>query len=518
MTESNWVVFRVDSSNIIGTGHVIRCLTLADKIREHGLDSVFVCRDHPGNVSRVIQEKGFELELLPGINLENKTNGGNKNLSVDDYSTDAQETLQVIKGRSGLASWVIVDHYNFDREWETKAAESAIGLMVIDDLANRIHECDILLDQNLAALSRGRYADLVPRYCELLLGPKYALLQNQYGLLRKATSRLRRPVRKILVSLGGSDPYNLTGTVANLILEGCPEIQLDLVVGPAFAHGDSIKREFSKNPFVIIHEGLTTLAPLMAETDLMVGTGGTSSWERLALAVPSITLVVADNQWENGEWLEKLNLAKVIDCTKELDPTKFRDSLNAILNGTESLETISEVDGQGAERVARSLLIRGVKARKATSNDAKLLFEWANELGVRSASLNQDPIQWEAHEKWLTAKLENEEECYFLIVENLDGKPVGTVRFDGNHGDWKVNYSISKEWRGKGLGSKVLRVAIHHLLVERKCRSISAVVKTDNFSSLRVFEKLGFSNEISGDNGTVLFKFFPIEMKGIKRV
>jgi UDP-2,4-diacetamido-2,4,6-trideoxy-beta-L-altropyranose hydrolase len=507
VTESNWFVFRVDSSNIIGTGHVIRCLTLAEKLREFGFGSVFVCKDQPGNISNLIKEKGFELEILPELN--SKKPLGNEKPSVENYLSDAEKTLQVIKGKVGLASWLIVDHYNFGQEWEIKVAEVANGVMVIDDLANRKHRCDILLDQNLAALSPGRYENLIPSYCKQLLGPKYALLQSHYGPLRKATSRLRKPVGKILVSLGGSDPDNLTRTVANLILECITEVQLDLVVGPAFAHSDSIRREFSKNPFVIIHEGLTTLAPLMAETDLMVGTGGTSSWERLALSVPSVTLVVADNQRENGEWLEKLKLAKVIDCIKKFDPTMFRDALNAILNGTESLETISEVDGNGAERVARSLLIKGVKARKATSYDAKLLFEWANELGVRSASLNQDPIQWEAHENWLTEKLENEKECYFLIVENLEGKPVGTVRFDGNHGNWKVNFSISKEWRGKGLGSKVLRVAIHHLLIERKCKTIIAIVKNDNFASLRVFEKLGFSNEVSGDNQLVFFKFIP---------
>lgn len=515
MTESNRFVFRVDSSNIIGTGHVIRCLTLAEKLREFGFGSVFVCRDQPGNISNLIKEKGFELELLPGFHSKKLLGYGKP--SVEDYLSDAEETLQVIKGRAGLSSWLIVDHYIFGQEWEIKVAEVANSLMVIDDLANRKHQCDILLDQNLAALSRGRYENLVPPYCRQLLGPKYALLQSHYGELRKAKTRIRKPVRKILVSLGGSDPDNLTSTVANLILGCFPEVQLDLVVGPAFAHGDSIKREFSKDHFVIIHKGLTTLAPLMNETDLMVGTGGTSSWERLALSVPSVTLVVADNQRENGEWLEKLKLAKVIDCIKKFDPTKFRDALNGILNGTESLETMSEVDGNGAERVAKSLLINGVRARKATSYDAKLLFEWANELGVRSASLNQDPIQWEAHEKWLTTKLENEEKCYFLIVENLNGKPIGTVRFDGNHGNWKVNYSISKEWRGKGLGSKVLRVAIHHLLVDRKCESIMAVVKKDNFASLRVFEKLGFSNEVSGENQTVFLKFIPKNPR-IKRV
>lgn len=147
MTESNWFVFRVDSSNIIGTGHVIRCLTLAEKLREFGFGSVFVCKDQPGNISNLIKEKGFELEILPELN--SKKPLGNEKPSVENYLSDAEKTLQVIKGKVGLASWLIVDHYNFGQEWEIKVAEVANGVMVIDDLANRKHRCDILKDRKI---------------------------------------------------------------------------------------------------------------------------------------------------------------------------------------------------------------------------------------------------------------------------------------------------------------------------------------------------------------------------------
>lgn len=165
-------VFRTDASLDIGTGHVMRCLALAQALRARGATCQFVCRDSPGNLITMVRERGFTVAPLP------QSAGGDAGSCDSDWMRDAEQTVAALRGHT--AQWMIVDHYALDARWERVVRPVCRQLMVIDDLANRPHECEILLDQNLHSQAEPRYRALTPASCKHLLGPVHALLSSAF--------------------------------------------------------------------------------------------------------------------------------------------------------------------------------------------------------------------------------------------------------------------------------------------------------------------------------------------------
>jgi len=315
------VIFRADVSVEIGTGHLARCATLADALLGDGDDVGFVVAGDEGIVSKWFTGRRYKI-----IRKEEQ------------------------------ADWIVVDHYRLAAEWESKARETAARVMAIDDLADRPHDCDLLLDQNFRAPQDNPYVALVPRHARLLLGPKYALLGAEFAARRRPRDG---SVRRILVSYGGTDRTNETAKALRAVeLLGRTDLEVDVAVGAAHAHADALRAAAGRN--VRLHEGLTSLAALMASCDLALGAGGTSTWERLCLGLPSIVTATADNQLrscrllaENG-YLEYLGPAHTV--TAEL----LRDALARRIGQPRSLARDSArgqslVDGRGAARVAAEM-------------------------------------------------------------------------------------------------------------------------------------------------------------------
>src|SRR5690606_18254179 len=235
-------VFRVDSSIQVGTGHVMRCLTLADELRRHGHECWFICREHQGHLGDLIMSRGHKLTLLSNpVEVLTAGNGS----SPDDYAAwlgvgwqdDAKQTLNAIKGQS--ADWLIVDHYSLDAKWEKAVSSQVRNIMVIDDLANRSHQCSILLDQNLGREEKD-YDGLVPSDCDRLLGPRYALLRSEFTKFRPVSlnRRINPRLKRILISLGGVDRTNVTGRVLEALqTSDLPHTtRLDVIMGASAPH------------------------------------------------------------------------------------------------------------------------------------------------------------------------------------------------------------------------------------------------------------------------------------------
>jgi len=187
------ILIRTDSSVQIGTGHVMRCLTLADELRERGAEIVFVCRDFAGNLC------GY-------------TEGNLKHAAWlgADWQTDARQVEEIIKDFNTHPDWLVVDHYALDERWERYLRSYVKKIMVIDDLADRPHDCDLLLDQNFYENLESRYDGLAPSGCKKLLGPKYALLRPEFREERKNLRKRDGYVKRIMIFFGGSDPTNET--------------------------------------------------------------------------------------------------------------------------------------------------------------------------------------------------------------------------------------------------------------------------------------------------------------------
>lgn len=287
------IVFRVDSSLQIGSGHLMRCLTLAAQLREK-TEVVFISRDLEGNLNHLIKEKGYLIFVLPGASLEPGLSGYEKWLTVK-VDTDAKETKEILQMLD--AECVIIDHYALDETWEKIVRPYARKIMVIDDLANRQHDCDILLDQNYYCDLERRYADLVPAACKLLLGPGYAILREEFQQARK-TRRLRDGIiRNIFIFFGGSDLGNET-MKALLAVKALhrPDITVNVVVGASNPHQGDIKKICAQHAEVHFHCQVDYMAKLMNEADLAIGAGGATTWERCYLGLPAIVIGIAENQ------------------------------------------------------------------------------------------------------------------------------------------------------------------------------------------------------------------------------
>jgi UDP-2,4-diacetamido-2,4,6-trideoxy-beta-L-altropyranose hydrolase len=299
------VAFRVDASNTIGTGHVMRCMTLADELRNQGAECHFICREHPGHMINTIRQRGFEVTALPAgvkgfqprpcVEAPLPTHA---ELLACDWLVDAEQTLSAVEAMK--PDILVVDHYAIDFQWENIIRSVVPSIMVVDDLADRRHECDFLLDQNwFGDGMASRYQGLIPDYCVAMLGPRYALLKPEYATLRAQTPPRDGEVRRILVFIGGSDPTNETAKVMEALTH--PDLMhllVDVVIG--FNHPDQLgivsKAEARQGTFV--HRGLPSLAGLMMRADLMVGGGGVTTWERMCLGLPAVVICIADNQVE----------------------------------------------------------------------------------------------------------------------------------------------------------------------------------------------------------------------------
>ena len=360
------VVFRADASHEIGSGHVVRCLTLASALREEGAQCRFVSREHGGNLLDLIRQQGFDVICLPVASASTEGSSGEAETAHaawlgERWQNDAAATASAI-GET-RADWLIVDHYALDARWEGALHSHCDRLMVIDDLADRPHDCDLLLDQNLVADAENRYEDKVPASCRLLLGPEFALLQPQYGELHASTAARSGPPRRVLVYFGAAHTGDLTrlAVEAFLSLERA-DIALDVVLNPDDPDAELIRDQIRGHENIVLHGGLPSLAPLMAKADLAVGAGGTTTWERCCLGLAALVVTIAENQKPAAAELQRQGLIRWLGDKAGMDLATLRQGLETVLRDgvadAWSARCRQLVDGQGANRVIRELMAR----------------------------------------------------------------------------------------------------------------------------------------------------------------
>lgn len=351
------IVFRVDSSVRIGSGHLMRCRTLAEELKQRGAEVHFICRRHSGNFFELLRET-FPLHELPPPLVDTQ------NASDEDYAAwlgvsqvqDAAETIAVLQGE--CPDWLIVDHYGLDKTWETALRPYVERIMVIDDLANRIHDCDLLLDQNLYADMETRYTDLVPSHCQLLLGPKYALLRPEFREARKNLRTRDGTVKRILVFFGGTDPTNETTKVIQALKELELDCIVDVVVGGSNPNKEAIKQACTGFNNFNYYEQTDKMAELIVQADLAIGAGGSASWERCCLGLPTLVTILAKNQEKlvndvaqtgaviNLGWADKVSSDTYQQLLSSLDKTTLTKM---------SIVALSLLDGNGCTNVSRFL-------------------------------------------------------------------------------------------------------------------------------------------------------------------
>lgn len=478
----------------------MRCLTLADVLAATGARCRFITRAHDGHLGGLIERRGFAADVLPLRQALPFSEPGYAGWLGADWQTDAADTIAAMSG--GIADWLVVDHYAIDRRWEATVRPHCGRILVIDDLADREHDCDLLLDQNVMAEAESRYDRLVPPFCGRMIGPRYALLHPAYADLHASMAVRRGPIRCVMLFLGGSDLPNMTGKALAAIvpmLNGT--FHLDVVITATSPHAAEIRRLVDGLTNVTLHQSLPTLAPLIASADLAIGAGGATSLERCCLGVPSIIVTLAANQRPGAAELHRRGLVEWLGDESEVSVAALAAAVGAALNkGCDeamSGRCLALLDGRGAERVAGWLMLGAashLRARPATESDEALLLEWANDPDVRANSFTSDRIDAVSHGAWFRRKLAAPSDCRLFIIETAAGLPIGPVRFDrdGDGDDWVINFSLDSRARGRGLGQPMLAAAIEAFPATGS-RRLLAKVKPSNNASRRVFEGLGFA-------------------------
>jgi UDP-2,4-diacetamido-2,4,6-trideoxy-beta-L-altropyranose hydrolase len=294
------IAFRADASLQIGTGHIMRCLTLADALSNEGAQCIFICRPHPGNMMDMILQRGHALiSLLPEANsfLPSRYPRHAKWLGAD-WISDVVQTRQALRGQ--IIDWLVVDHYALDYRWEKALRNQTRRILVIDDLADRLHDCDLLLDQNLGHQAKD-YFELIGRDTRSMIGPKYALLRPEFAELRKFSLKRRsKPkLKNLLITMGGVDQGNVTSQVldALTVCNLCPNLNITVVMGLSSPWLREIKAQALKMTAVTqVLVGVENMAQIMAENDLCIGAAGSTAWELCCLGVPNLLISTASNQ------------------------------------------------------------------------------------------------------------------------------------------------------------------------------------------------------------------------------
>ncbi len=499
---------RVDASPEIGAGHLRRCLTLADRLAEQGAATTFLCRRLPDTFAGLLRRSHHELVLLP----LGRTGSDSRDAPAHagwlgvSQAEDAQHTRSALGGRR--PDWLIVDHYALDYRWERELRAHAARLMVIDDLADRSHECDVLLDQNYFSDLRERYHGRANAACRQLLGPRYALLRPEFHRLRDATAARSGRVARVLVFFGGADP----GQRTRLALEaldavGRPELQVDVVTGAMNSANQQLAQLCAQRANTRLFTEVEQIAELMAQADLAIGAGGSATWERCCLGLPTLALVTADNQRRLTHDLCEAGfvLCPSAESGDEV-ARQLRCMLAAMLSSDSLLRGLAArcaalVDGLGAQRVAAVIRSAGLSIRAATETDRERVYEWRNHPTVRGYSRHSAPLDPESHARWFAAALRDPDRA--LLIAEVEAVPIAVVRFDVSQSSCEVSIYLAPDNHAGGWGSEILRRAEEwfrrsHPQVER----FVAEVLPGNRASLGAFIHAGYR-----EHETILVKF-----------
>lgn len=474
-------LFRADAGQAIGAGHVMRCMSLANALQARGAQACFVALDLPAYIESVLQAQGHEVRRLPEA-------------VRGDELGDARATLD---GEQSMVACV-VDHYQLGWAWEAEVMAHA-PVLALDDLG-RSHTSRWILDQNYYSNPQARYATRCSANVQRLLGPSYALLRCEFALAR-ARARVRDGfVRHVLVFLGGMDAGNFTAAALKAIDLGLsPGVQVTVIAGASHPDLPGLQAWCDSRRLAALHVQVSDMTPHLLSADLAIGAGGSSTWERCACGLPAVAICLADNQREVILEGARAGLFWGIDHVPSTD--ELATVLRALAGAPGlvqhmSRQSLQVTDARGASRVAELLMPKAMQVREATSDDARMIYEWRTSPEVMGASLNTTSFPFEDHLAWLERVLQDPQRL--LLIGLHDGREVGVVRFDVNGDRAEVSIFLEPSTMGAGLGRALLvagevRLRHKHPQVTR----VNAWVNADNLRSLQLFQNLGYSHRIS---------------------
>jgi UDP-2,4-diacetamido-2,4,6-trideoxy-beta-L-altropyranose hydrolase len=472
-------LFRCDGGRKIGAGHVMRCLAFADRLAKQGwLTRFAVSLETAEAIAALHQQR--ELLVMP---------------------EDGDDPAWLGKQIGGNCDLAVIDHYTLDSAYEAQCRQWAKRIFVIDDLADRDHDCDILADFTPRREAEA-YRAKVPGHCCLLLGPGYAPLRREFfrARLTLSSSRNSQDRAKLLISLGATDPDNVSGEILEALGGNDLDISITVTLGASAPHLQKIKEKLSSLKARLLVDTNDMVGELMT-TDLVIGAGGMSAWERCCLGKPTLMLATADNQRANAKALA--DLGAVITIKFPSDAGEINNTVSSLLRDADRLAAMGAhalplCDGLGAARLALAAnpapIAKDGKAialRPARLEDAAIMLEWQRHPATRRFARNPEAPNLVEHMAWMAIKLANPK-CVFNIITH-DGEPAGVLRFDArdqvtDHTDFEISVLTAPERYGLGIAGHAL--ALGRVLLDEW--ALYAYVDPANHASNRLFERAGY--------------------------
>jgi len=501
------ITIRADASEEMGTGHVMRCLTLADELKRRGAEVTFICRDLLPILRERIEQARHALRMLSPAAANEPPNDGppHAHWLKAHWRTDAEHTQAVLREIGGV-DWLVVDHYALDARWERQMRPQAARIMVIDDLADRAHDCDLLLDQTPGRAEED-YRELVPDACKLLTGAQYALLRPEFARLRPSAIRRRQrqeKVQRILVNFGGSAPEEISRKVLWAIAEAAPaDIIVDFATGTSDPDAAGLTALAKEMPQEVNFHGFDAdMAQLMHDADLAIGAGGVSALERACMGLPSIVLLLAENQQDNTRRLQARNAALV--CPEPGEEQLGR-LLGRLLQQPETWQAMLKdcatlTDGLGASLAAAALLPEtsrlgaAITLRPVTHEDADTIYRWQHQPDMRRYFRNPRPPTHEEHAAWMKRILTDPGELAWIILQ--DDTPAGLLRLTERDDEtWEIGILVDKRYRRHGIAHAAMKL-LNRFASDR---ILLAIVHEQNHASQKLFESCGFAQTLATD-------------------
>lgn len=495
------LLVRADGSVAMGTGHVMRCLGLSQAWRDSGGHSIFAMAEDTPSLQQRLRDEGIEAE----------------HLAVRAGTAEDAEQTRSLAVRTN-ADWIVVDGYQFGSSYQSLIKSAGFKVLFMDDYVHaEPYSADLVLNQNFQA-SPSLYAKRAPS-TQLLLGPRYAMLRREFRPWRNWQRETPPMGRKILVTMGGSDPDNMTATVIEAIQNlSDRSLEATILVGGSNPHLRSVGELIRGKNFPIrLVIDACNVSEWMMWADVAVAGAGTTFWEMCFLGLPGLLLVLAPNQEKIAETAERMGIAWILDKQRQVSASTIAEKLNELLNSENARKTQSAngrklVDGRGSGRVVAFL--SGLNLRRTVDSDCETFWDWANDPEARAASFRSKAISWEEHARWFRAKMADLKAILYTAT-NKDGGRVGEVRYQIEGKRAQLSISVDKRYRGRGLGQKLLTLATEKVFQDSAIECIDAYVKPANAASLKLFTSVGFlrlsSESIEGQEAI----HFVLERSGV---
>ena len=486
------ILIRCDADIDTGIGHMMRCLALAQDLKDSGYRVSFVSNSLTGWMKKKLVNEGFELFFVDKI----KGSG-----------EDAKETSKIALEHK--AEWVITDGYHFQTNYQQIIKENGLRLMCIDDVAGCHYVSDIVLNQNPGFKLEDYSAAPETKF---LLGLKYALLRREF----RAAKPGAHPVSKnILITMGGTDPHNLTGQVLSVLLTKQLE-KITVLLGSINPNIPKIKKMLKvmkSGVDVQLVIDADNIIPYMSNCGLAIHAAGTTSWELAYLGIPSLCYILAANQEPVAKALVRSGYSRNLGWYNDFSKVGLTKMIDKYLSSPELLEEMSQagrslIDGKGVGRIIEVIKQKpkSLKIQRASLDDAKDLFEWRNHPDVRKNFFNPAAVSWEEHKNWLKSRLEDQNATIYTVW--LADEKIGSVRFELKEGMFKVSVMLNPAFFGQGLGARAIARGVISFVSEQKSQlPIWAEIKPDNVASIKAFAKAGFVQQPNRAKDFVAMKY-----------